>query len=68
MRMFCREDHDDQMCPSGPVHKFVDGGWTTTENGVGCFWCERCGDVRQLMPASVEAPDLEVIIVDSDAA
>ena len=51
----------DARCPSGPEHDFRDGGWTTDEHGVGCFWCRRCGSVRQLMPASIQAPELEVI-------
>jgi hypothetical protein len=65
-RFICREDHDDKECPSGPLHDFTDGGWTTSdENGIGCFWCRRCGEVRQLMPATVQAPDLEKIGLDT---
>jgi hypothetical protein len=64
MRLFCRKEHDDNRCPSGPVHDFQDGAYTTDEGGVACFWCVRCGDVRQLMPASVTAPALETIKVD----
>ncbi len=67
MRLFCRDFHEDQRCPSGPVHDFRDGGWTTDEHGVGCFWCRRCGSVRQLMPASIQAPDLEMISVEEDS-
>jgi hypothetical protein len=68
MRLFCKEDHDDQMCPSGPVHDFSGEGWTAMENGVGCLWCVRCGDIRQVMPVSISASELEVITVESDAA
>ena len=70
MRLFCRDAHDepdDPRCPSGPVHDFRDGGWTTDEHGVGCFWCRRCGSVRQLMPASISAPDLEVITIEAQS-
>ena len=65
MRLFCRDDHD-KKCPTGPEHDFADGGWTTDDGGIGCFWCRRCGDVRQLMPATVSAPSLETIRVESD--
>lgn len=58
---------EDARCPSGPEHAFRDGGWTTDGEGVGCFWCYRCGEVRQLMPATVQAPELEVITMESDA-
>jgi hypothetical protein len=68
MRLFCKEDHDDQMCPSGPVHDFSGEGWTAMEEGIGCMWCVRCGDTRQVMPASISAPEMEVITVQSDAA
>jgi hypothetical protein len=69
MRLLCRDSHepDDIDCPSGPRHDFRDGGWTTDEHGVGCFWCRRCGEVRQLMPASISASSLEVITMDVDA-
>lgn len=61
----CDEMRLGMACPSGPVHDFIDGGWTTSsDNGVGCFWCRRCGDVRQLMPASVAAPELEVVTIE----
>ena len=67
MRLFGRDDHDSDLCPSGPVHDFSGEGWTTMEGGVGCMWCVRCGDIRQVMPASVAAPELETITVEADA-
>jgi hypothetical protein len=65
MRLLCRDSHDDMDCPTGPRHDFREGGWTTDEKGVGCFWCRRCGDVRQLMPASISAPELEVMQIET---
>ena len=66
MRLFCREDHDDQSCPSGPVHNFSGEGWTTMEGGVGCMWCVRCGDIRQVMPASITSPELEALVMETE--
>ena len=63
MRLFCREPHDDDGCPSGPVHDFTGEGWTAMENGVGVYWCVRCGDTRQVMPLSISAPELETVTI-----
>jgi hypothetical protein len=64
MRLFCRDDHDDRLCPSGPIHDFTGSGWTTDDHGVGVTWCTRCGDIRQLMPASITACELETISLE----
>jgi hypothetical protein len=51
-----------------PPHQFRAVVWgENVENAQSVLYCRRCGDVRQLAPASIMAPELEVLTIESDA-
>lgn len=68
MRLFCRENHD-QPADICPPHEFHGALWDDvgTNTTLSVIYCEMCGDIRQLEPPQVGAPDWETAQVRDDA-
>lgn len=52
----------DDICPP---HFFL-AAWRNENDGV--LFCRMCGEVRELNPATIEAPDEEKVEVSDDTA